>query len=176
MPSKAEVLKIVRDMDIPDHDGFVHYFELLEKLAYRVCGAKLPRKALFNEIKMQHTKFPSIRTMPHAKVDVYQAHAASRIQAAWRGLKERKNIKAIKSAIGEVAIRTRALSLSTETTLGSKKVRRWRSGSKSSKDVEPQRRLSLARSKSQTLTVADLLRKEASGAEQSQSLPRTMSQ
>lgn len=35
-------MEVVMNLNIPDHEGLVHYYEVLEPLAYRLLGAPLP--------------------------------------------------------------------------------------------------------------------------------------
>ena len=86
---RAQVLKRVRELHVPDHEGVVHLHEVLYACAQYVCGVALSDKEHETRIGARATKaFPTLQELRDkrpAKQEVANFYAASYVQAAWRG-------------------------------------------------------------------------------------------
>lgn len=81
----------VKQMHIPDHNGVVHYYEVLEQLAFRVIGAELPEHQQKMLRAMAHKQFPDLAGLKHG-ASVHEVLSAKLIQRQWRRyLKLRQN-------------------------------------------------------------------------------------
>ena len=137
VPSKRVVQNVMRELQIPDHGGVVHYFEVLEVLAFRVCGTKLPKKADLSEKQRSRAKFPSMASLAKSSGEVNVVHAAMVIQAHWRGLKHRRAAKVKRSLVNPDMLHQKSMNYDTNkkppTRSGSSRsfIYRFRHGSHS---------------------------------------------
>lgn len=86
--NRADVLKRVRELHIPDHLGVVHMHEVLYACTERVYGVLLSEKDREAHIGARADKAPALLELKAerpAAQEVANFYAASYVQAAWRG-------------------------------------------------------------------------------------------
>lgn len=89
---RAEVLMLMKELKIPDHNGRLHFQEVLMALVSRVGKVDIPfHCALQNEIsKSWANAFPQLATHGNAEFSATDIYAATFVQSTWRGFVERK--------------------------------------------------------------------------------------
>jgi len=91
--AKQETQKIIMSVDIPNHDGKIHFLETLHALAGRIAGTELPAHA---EVKVTNKIQKQLPTLRSGKVPQYTAahyYAAMYVQAAVRGFLARYEMR-----------------------------------------------------------------------------------
>mmetsp|Transcript_19340 Transcript_19340/g.63041 ORF Transcript_19340/g.63041 Transcript_19340/m.63041 type:complete len:1899 (-) Transcript_19340:223-5919(-) len=90
--SRAELLNWMAELDIPDHDGVVHFMEVLTALSYHVSGTPLPlnetTKRISRSVEELVKKKRLVRSGSAANGlfhDVATNYIAERLQQRWRG-------------------------------------------------------------------------------------------
>ncbi|KAK3278430.1 hypothetical protein CYMTET_13629 [Cymbomonas tetramitiformis] len=81
-------------LNIPDHQGVVHYYEVLGALAYRLHGTELPETVSQEMNKELSKRFPSMQSLPPAGTGFREALAVMQIQKQWRGVLGRRKFRA----------------------------------------------------------------------------------
>lgn len=92
-PSRAELLRWMSELDIPDHNGVVHFTDVLTALSYHVSGTPLPLNETTRKVSRSLEELARKRR-PHGntsigreagKHDVATNYIAERLQRRWRG-------------------------------------------------------------------------------------------
>jgi hypothetical protein len=89
---RAEMLNWMSELDIPDHDGVVHFMEVLTALSYHVSGTPLPLNETTKRVsrsvelagKRKRLASSGKTTNGHSH-DVATNYIAERLQQRWRG-------------------------------------------------------------------------------------------
>jgi len=89
-PSRAEMLKILGNLNVPDHGGFIHFMETLTALSHAVCGCPVPLCDTTKRIYKSVAKTPGLKTMPPATDNALTNYLVSLLQSRWRGYAMRK--------------------------------------------------------------------------------------
>ena len=90
---KAEIQHIIMSVDIPEHDGKIHFLETLHALAGRIAGTVLPQD---EEEKIRGRiadRLPSFKSNVLPKYTAAHFHAALYVQAAVRGFLARYQMR-----------------------------------------------------------------------------------
>jgi len=90
---KTEIQQIIMSVDIPNHDGTIHFLETLHALAGRIAGTELPED---EEVKIRGKIADRLPITESGSVPKYTAahyHAALYVQAAVRGFLARYQMR-----------------------------------------------------------------------------------
>merc|ERR1719310_2491326 len=99
-PSRAEMLHLLGQLDIPDHGGQIHFMETLTALAHKACGVAIPLCDTTRRLQKSVARTPALK---HPEKPVHNAltnYLVSLLQSRWRGYAMRK--KYSDHALGEV--------------------------------------------------------------------------
>ena len=92
--AKTKCMHVIMTVDIPNHDGKIHFLETLHALTGRIAGTELPES---EEVKVRDSMVDRLPTFDNAKdVPKFTAahfHAALYVQAAVRGYMQRYRIR-----------------------------------------------------------------------------------
>ena len=92
--AKTKCMQIIMTVDIPNHDGKIHFLETLHALTGRIAGTELPES---EEVKVRDSMVDRLPTFASDKdVPKYTAahfHAALYVQAAVRGYMQRYRMR-----------------------------------------------------------------------------------
>ena len=91
--AKSDIQQIIMSVDIPNHDGSIHFLETLHALAGRIAGTELPED---EEAKIRGKIADRLPTFSDGNVPKYTAahyHAALYVQAAVRGFLARYQMR-----------------------------------------------------------------------------------
>ena len=90
---KASTQAIVLCIDVPEHDGRIHFLETLHALAGRVAGTDLPEREMKKIRDTAQEKLPSLKEDFVPRYSASHYNAALYVQAAVRGFLARQEIK-----------------------------------------------------------------------------------
>eukprot|EP00002_Diphylleia_rotans_P018406 TRINITY_DN3563_c0_g1_i4.p1 TRINITY_DN3563_c0_g1~~TRINITY_DN3563_c0_g1_i4.p1 ORF type:complete len:1670 (+),score=301.84 TRINITY_DN3563_c0_g1_i4:113-5122(+) len=92
---KKEMLQMMGELNIPDHEGSVHFLEVLVALTKRVYGAyDLPESRLRRDLqRMCQRAFPDLQKLKSSEVTASHAMAALLIQRRFRRWKRARGAK-----------------------------------------------------------------------------------
>jgi hypothetical protein len=92
--AKTKCMHVIMTVDIPNHDGKIHFLETLHALTGRIAGTELPES---EEVKVRDSMVDRLPTFDNAKdVPKFTAahfHAALYVQAAVRGYMQRYRMR-----------------------------------------------------------------------------------
>jgi hypothetical protein len=97
LPTRGQRLALLREMAIPDHDGYVNFQELLQALTHHVHAHEtlppdLPEVAKLSSMLLRAKKKCNIDALPPPLFSQDEVYAALLMQAAWRGRHVRINV------------------------------------------------------------------------------------
>mmetsp|Transcript_7040 Transcript_7040/g.10352 ORF Transcript_7040/g.10352 Transcript_7040/m.10352 type:complete len:1813 (+) Transcript_7040:1-5439(+) len=90
--SRAELIRKLVSLDIPEHQGYIHFAETLIPLARRVYNIELPRRERKKLERYLLSRYKSLKKLKETfGYTTGEYFAATYIQAAYRGRQVRKN-------------------------------------------------------------------------------------
>ncbi|KAH8607952.1 putative Ion transport protein Voltage dependent L type calcium channel IQ associated [Trypanosoma vivax] len=105
--NRAELMRLLREYEIPDHDGKVHYHEVLLPLARRVLAMAFSRDVMYRSVAFEtlwrHSE-RSLQALPtvlrkHSHATAAEHFAASYLQAAYRRVKACRQVHQLRSEL-----------------------------------------------------------------------------
>ena len=92
--AKTKCMHVIMTVDIPNHDGKIHFLETLHALTGRIAGTELPES---EEVKVRDSMVDRLPTFDNAKdfpkFTAAHFHAALYVQAAVRGYMQRYRMR-----------------------------------------------------------------------------------
>ena len=88
--SRAEMLLFLGDLDIPDHNGCIHFVETLTALTHKICGVPVPICETTLKIQRQASKVQGRKNLDKAVHNALTNYLVSLLQSRWRGYTMRK--------------------------------------------------------------------------------------
>jgi len=88
--SRAEMLNMLGELDIPDHGGHIHFMETLTALAHRQCGVMVPLCDTTKRIQTSVAKTPGLKKLTPPVHNALTNYLVSLLQSRWRGYAMRK--------------------------------------------------------------------------------------
>jgi len=88
--TRAEMLTLLGDLNIPDHGGFIHFMETLTALAHRECGTEVPICDTTKRIQRSVARTPGLKNLKEPVHNALTNYLVSLLQSRWRGYAMRK--------------------------------------------------------------------------------------
>ena len=103
--ARAEMLKLVQKMNLPDHNGQIHFNETLTCLCAFVADEKglmvpVPECEVVLKVQREQAKVPNLTGLEHASHNTYTNYVLSLLQARFRAYEQRQKAKETAGRMG----------------------------------------------------------------------------
>merc|ERR1719231_748088 len=88
--TRADMLKHLGQLDIPDHNGYIHFMETLTAVSNMHAGVPLPVCETTNKMAKQALKAPGLKQLERPAHSALTNYLVSLLQSRWRGYAMRK--------------------------------------------------------------------------------------
>jgi len=88
--TRAEMLQLLGVLDIPDHEGYLHFMEVLTALSHAVCGVPLPVCDTTKRLQKSVARTPALSKLEKPLHNALTNYLVSLLQSRWRGYAMRK--------------------------------------------------------------------------------------
>jgi hypothetical protein len=89
--TRADMLKHLGELDIPDHQGYVHFMEVLTACANKKAGEPLPVCDTTNKLDRSVQAVPKLKALESAQHSALTNYLVSLLQSRFRGFEARKS-------------------------------------------------------------------------------------
>jgi hypothetical protein len=83
--SRADMLKHLGELDIPDHNGYIHFMEVLTATSRRTAGVPVPVCDTTKKMAKQALKAPGLNKLESPAHSALTNYLVSLLQSRWRG-------------------------------------------------------------------------------------------
>ena len=83
--TRADMLRHLGKLDVPDHNGYIHFAETLTAVCHAVAGVPVPMCDATKKIQNAATKAPQLKSLEEAKHDALTSYLVSLLQSRYRG-------------------------------------------------------------------------------------------
>ena len=89
--TRADMLKHLGELDIPDHQGYVHFMEVLTACANKKAGEPLPVCDTTKKLDRSVQAVPKLKALESAQHSALTNYLVSLLQSRFRGFEARKS-------------------------------------------------------------------------------------
>jgi len=83
--TRGEMLQLLARLDIPDHDGQIHFLEVLTALAHNNCGTALPVCTTTKQLQKSVAKRPGLKHLRKPVANALTSYLITSMQTRYRG-------------------------------------------------------------------------------------------
>lgn len=88
--TRADMLRHVGSLEIPDHGGYIHFMETLTAVSHNHAGCPVPVCDTTQKLKKAAAKVPQLRQLKEPAHDALTNYLVSLLQSRWRGYAMRR--------------------------------------------------------------------------------------
>jgi len=88
--TRAEMLKHLGKLDIPDHGGYIHFMETLTAVSHHAAGVPVPVCDTTKKMQKAAQQVPKLRVLDKPAHNALTNYLVSLLQSRWRGYAMRK--------------------------------------------------------------------------------------
>jgi len=88
--TRAQMLQFLGELDVPDHGGYIHFFEALTAISNRIAGVALPLNETTRKLAKTGAKLPGLGKLDKPAHNALTNYLVSLLQSRWRGYEMRR--------------------------------------------------------------------------------------
>jgi hypothetical protein len=88
--TRAQMLQFLGELDVPDHGGYIHFFEALTAISNRIAGCALPLNETTRKLAKTGAKLPGLGKLDKPAHNALTNYLVSLLQSRWRGYEMRQ--------------------------------------------------------------------------------------